>query len=259
MVPGRSIEILADKESLTRAAAAEVTARAASAVALRDVFTLVLSGGSTPRDLFALLADPNESFRARLPWGKIHFFWGDERHVPPDHPDSNYRMAKESLLDPMRIAAANVHRIQGENPDAAAAAAAYETELRTFFHLDAGAAAVAEGPPRFDLVLLGLGPEGHTASLFPGSLALAERERWVVAPWVEKFNTFRITLTPPVLNRAAAVLFLAAGEEKADALHAVLEEVGDADLYPARIVRPEEGDLLWLLDRAAAKSLSASV
>ncbi len=256
MVPGRSIEILADKESLTRAAAAEVTARAASAVAARDVFTLVLSGGSTPRDLFALLADPDESFRARLPWEKIHFFWGDERHVPPDHPDSNYRMAKESLLDPMRIAAANVHRIQGENPDAAAAAADYERELRTFFHLEAG---TPEGPPRFDLVLLGLGPEGHTASLFPGSPALAERERWVVAPWVEKFSTFRITLTPPVLNRAAAVLFLAAGEEKADALHAVLESVGDADLYPARIVRPEEGDLLWLLDRAAAKSLSASV
>jgi 6-phosphogluconolactonase len=262
MVPGRSIEILADKESLTRAAAAEVTARAARAVAARDVFTLVLSGGSTPRDLFALLADPNESFRARLPWGKIHFFWGDERHVPPDHQDSNYRMAKESLLDPMQILAANVHRIQGENPDAAAAAADYERELRTFFHLDAGAAGTAgtpEGPPRFDLVLLGVGPEGHTASLFPGSPALEERERWVVAPWVEKFQTFRITLTPPVLNRAAAVLFLAAGEEKADALHAVLESVGDADLYPARIVRPEEGDLLWLLDRAAAKRLSASV
>jgi 6-phosphogluconolactonase len=256
MVPGRAIEILEDKESLTRAAAAAVTARAANAVAARDVFTLVLSGGSTPRDLFALLADPNEPFRARLPWEKVHFFWGDERHAPPDHADSNYRMAREALLDPMGIAPQNVHRIQGENPDAALAAADYENELRTFFHEEGK---TAPGLPRFDLILLGLGPEGHTASLFPGSPALHERERWVVAPWVEKFNTFRITLTPPVLNRAAAVLFLAAGEEKADALHAVLEEVGDADLYPARIVRPEEGDLLWLLDRAAAKKLAASV
>jgi 6-phosphogluconolactonase len=207
------------------------------------------------------LADPNEPFRTRLPWQKIHFFWGDERHVAPDHPDSNYRMAKEAMLDSLEIPAANVHRIHGENPDAAAAAADYETELRTFFP-DARPAGDAGEPgarPRFDLVLLGLGPEGHTASLFPGSPALHERERLVVAPWVEKFNTFRITLTPPVLNRAAAVLFLAAGDEKADALHAVLEEVGDADLYPARIVRPEEGDLLWLIDRAAAKKLSASV
>ena len=256
MVPGRSIEILEDKESLTRAAAAALTARAATAVAARGVFTLVLSGGSTPRDLFALLADPNQPFRTRLPWQKIHFFWGDERHVAPDHPDSNYRMAKEAMLDSLEIPAANVHRIHGENPDAAAAAADYEKELRTFFQLEAGGSGIL---PRFDLVLLGLGPEGHTASLFPGSPALHEREHWVVAPWVEKFNTFRITLTPPVLNRAAAVLFLAAGDEKADALHAVLEEVGDADLYPARIVRPEEGDLLWLIDRAAAKKLSASV
>src|SRR5436305_2291323 len=256
MVPGRSIEILEDKESLTRAAGAAAPARAATAVAARGVFTLVLSGGSTPRDLFVLLADANEPFRARLPWEKVHFFWGDERHVPPDHADSNYRMAKEALLDPLSVPAENVHRIRSENPDAAAAAAAYEAELRTFFHLEAGGSGIM---PRFDLVLLGLGPEGHTASLFPGSPALHEHERLVVAPWVEKLQTFRITLTPPVLNRAAAVLFLAAGEEKADALHAVLEEVGDADLYPARIVRPDEGDLLWLIDRAAAKKLSASV
>jgi 6-phosphogluconolactonase len=253
MVPGRSIEILADKEAVTRAAAAAVTARVATAVGARGVFTVALSGGSTPRDLFSLLADPNEPFRARLPWEKIHFFWGDERHVPPDHADSNYRMAKEAMLGPVSVPAANVHRIHGENPDAAAAAAEYEQELRTFFHVE------GDTRPRFDLVLLGLGPEGHTASLFPGSPALDEREHLVVAPWVEKLQAFRITLTPRAINRAAAVLFLVTGEEKADALHAVLEEVGDADLYPARIVRPEEGDLLWLIDRAAAKKLSASV
>jgi 6-phosphogluconolactonase len=256
MVPGRSIEILVDKVALTRAAAAAVTARAATAVQERGSFTVALSGGSTPRDLHRLLADANEPFRARLPWKEIHFFWGDERHVPPDHADSNYRMARETLLDPLSIPPENVHRILTENPDAAAAAAQYEEELRRFFPAQDGA---PEAWPRFDLVLLGLGPEGHTASLFPGSPALHERERWVVAPWVEKFQTFRITLTPPVLTHAAAVLFLVAGDEKADALHAVLEEVGDADLYPARIVRPEAGDLLWLLDRAAAKRLSANV
>lgn len=256
MVPGRSIEILDDKEAITRAAAAAFTARAATAVAAQGRFTVALAGGSTPRDLYRLLADANEPYRARLPWEKSHFFWGDERHVPPDHADSNYRMAREAMLDAVPVPPENVHRILAENPDAAAAAAQYEAELRTFFSPAPGAAAA---PPRFDLVLLGLGPEGHTASLFPGSPALHEGERWVVAPWVEKFSTFRITLTPPVLNRAAAVLFLVAGEEKADALHAVLEEVGDADLYPARIVRPEGGDLLWLLDRAAAKRLSASV
>jgi 6-phosphogluconolactonase len=256
MVPGRSIEILEDKAALTRAAAAAVTARAATAVAERGRFTVALSGGSTPKDLYHLLADPEEPFRARLPWKEIHFFWGDERHVPPDHADSNYRMARETLLDPMSIPPENIHRILAENPDAAAAAAQYEAELRLFFSTPADA---PEAWPRFDLVLLGLGPEGHTLSLFPGSPALHERERWVVAPWVEKLQTFRITLTPPVVNHAAAVLFLVAGDEKEDALHAILEEVGDADLYPARIVRPEAGDLLWLLDRAAAKRLSASV
>jgi 6-phosphogluconolactonase len=253
MVPGRSIEILEDKAAITRAAAAAVTARVATAVEAEGRFTIALAGGSTPRDLYRLLADANEPYRARLPWEAIHFFWGDERHVPPDHADSNYRMAREAMLDAVPVPKANVHRILAETPDAAAAAAQYEAELQRFFALAPGT------PPRFDLVLLGLGPEGHTASLFPGSPALHERERWVLAPWVEKFETFRITLTPPVLNRAAAVLFLVAGEEKADALHAVLEEVGDADLYPARIVRPDGGDLLWLIDRAAAKRLSASV
>ncbi|HZF08959.1 MAG TPA: 6-phosphogluconolactonase [Thermoanaerobaculia bacterium] len=253
MVPGRSIEILDDKEAITRAAAAAVTARAVIAVEAQGRFTIALAGGSTPRDLYRLLADANEPYRARLPWEKSHFFWGDERHVPPDHADSNYRMAREAMLDVVPVPPENVHRILSETPDAAVAATRYDAELQRFFAPASGV------PPRFDLILLGLGPEGHTASLFPGSPALHERERWVVAPWVETFETFRITLTPPVLNRAAAVLFLVAGDEKADALHAVLEEVGDADLYPARIVRPDGGDLLWLLDRAAAKRLSASV
>ncbi|PYQ62058.1 MAG: 6-phosphogluconolactonase [Acidobacteria bacterium] len=224
---------------LMRATAEEIALAAHQAVSDHGRFTWALAGGSTPRTVYELLA--SDFYRARMPWSAIHFFWGDERHVPPDHADSNYRMARETLLDPMAIPAENVHRILAENQDAAAAATQYEAELRRFFSPPAGA---PEALPRFDLVLLGLGPEGHTLSLFPGSPALHESERWVVAPWVEKLQTFRITLTPPVLNRAAAVLFLAAGEEKADALHAVLEEVGDADLYPARIVRPDEGDLL---------------
>ncbi|HTQ80592.1 MAG TPA: 6-phosphogluconolactonase [Thermoanaerobaculia bacterium] len=253
MVPGRSIEVLADKAAITRAAAAVVSARAASAVAARGAFTLALSGGSTPKDLYRLLADPNEPFRARLPWDKTHFFFGDERHVPPDHADSNYRMAREAMLDSVPVPSANVHRVLAENPDAGAAAVQYEETLRAFFPPASGE------PPRFDLILLGLGPEGHTASLFPGSPALHETERWVLAPWVEKFATHRITFTPPVLNRAAAVLFLVAGEDKAEAAQAVLDENGDVDLYPARVVRPLEGDLLWLLDRAAAKDLSANV
>jgi 6-phosphogluconolactonase len=261
MVPGRSIEILDDKDALTRAAAAAFTARAVTAATTnaRGIFSVALAGGSTPRDLYRLLADENEPFRDRLPWERIHFFWGDERHVPPDHPDSNYRMAREAMLDRAPgapgapIPRANVHRIRAENPDAAAAAGAYEEELQAFFHLREGAR------PRFDLILLGLGPEGHTASLFPGSPAVRESERLVAAPWVEKLQSFRITLTPPVINRAAAVLFLVAGEEKAEALHHVLEELGDADLYPARAVRPVDGDLLWLIDRAAAKDLAASV
>jgi 6-phosphogluconolactonase len=239
---------------LMRATAEAISLAARQAMDDHGRFTWALAGGSTPRTVYELLV--SDFYRARMPWSAIHFFWGDERHVPPDHPDSNYRMAREAMLDPVSVPEENVHRIHGENSDAAAAAAEYEAELRTFFHLEATGVGVR---PRFDLVLLGLGPEGHTASLFPGSPALHEREHWVAAPWVEKLQTFRITLTPPVLNRAAAVLFLVAGEEKADALHAVLEEVGDADLYPARIVRPDEGDLLWLIDRAAAKKLAASV
>jgi 6-phosphogluconolactonase len=175
----------------------------------------------------------------------VHFFWGDERHVPPGHPESNDRMARETLLAPLSIPAANVHRIHGEEPDAARAAALYEEELRAFF----------SGAPRFDLVLLGLGADAHTASLFPGTAAVHERERWVVAPWIEKLGAFRITLTPVVFKHAAALMFLVQGEEKAAALHAVLEGERDPDRWPAQVAQPQDGEVLWLVDRKAVSGL----
>lgn len=238
---------------LMGAAAEEVVRGAAEAVREHGFFAWALSGGSTPRDLYQLLASP--LYRDRLPWSEIHVFWGDERHVPPDDADSNFRMAREAMLDSVPLPAANIHRIQAEEPDAELAAKAYETELRGFFHLAPDAQAPQDIWPRFDLILLGLGKDAHTASLFPGGEAVHERERWVVAPWVEAQNTFRITLTPPVLNNARLTVFLAAGDDKAEPLHAVLEGTRDPSRYPAQIV---EGNRLWLVDRAAARLLATA-
>ncbi|MFQ5694229.1 MAG: 6-phosphogluconolactonase, partial [Nitrospinota bacterium] len=176
--------------------------------------------------------------------------WGDERHVPPAHPDSNYRMAHEAMLSKVSVPPGNVHRVRAENPDAGKAAQAYERELRGFFQTG------AEERPRFDLVLLGMGPDGHTASLFPGTEALREEGRLVAAPWVGKFGAFRITLTPPVLNNAACVIFLVSGGGKAEALRTVLRGDPQPERCPAQIVRPENGRLLWLVDREAARLLA---
>jgi 6-phosphogluconolactonase len=241
------VRIFDDGGELMRAAAEAIVGDAARAVAERGRFDWALAGGSTPRALYRLLAD--DPYRVRLPWSAIHFYWGDERHVPPDHADSNYRMAREAMLDRVPVPAENVHRIPAERPDAAAAAAEYEATLRAIF---AVVATTAGEWPRFDLVQLGLGPEGHTASLFPGSPLLAERTRWVAAPWVEAQHTFRITLTPPVLNHARRAMFLVSGDEKAAALHAVLQGAREPEVYPAQIV---EGNRLWLVDRAAARLL----
>ncbi|HEY0515169.1 MAG TPA: 6-phosphogluconolactonase [Thermoanaerobaculia bacterium] len=237
----REVRIFDDVPALMRAAADEIALAAERAVAERGRFTWALAGGSTPRALYSLLA--GDAYRDRMPWSAIHFFWGDERHVPPDHPDSNFRMAREAMLDAVPVPPGNVHRVPAEEPDAQRAAAAYESTLRAFFQV-----AVGEWPG-FDLVLLGLGPEGHTASLFPGSPAIAERQRLVLAPWVEAQHTFRVTLTPPVLNHARRAMFLVSGEEKAAALRAVLEGAREPARYPAQIV---EGNVLWMVDRAAA-------
>jgi len=242
-----ALRVLDDGAALARAAADEVAQRAADAVHTRGRFRCALAGGSTPRALYRLLAGP--ALSDRFPWSATHVFWGDERHVPPDHPDSNYRMAREALLDHVPLPAGNIHRIPAEDPDALNAAVRYDAELAAAFAL------AASELPRFDLVLLGLGPEGHTASLFPGSDVVREERRRVAAPYVPQLAAFRITLTPPVLNHAAAVLFVVSGEEKSAALAAVIEGEPQPDLYPAQIVRPHDGALLWLVDRAAARRL----
>lgn len=237
------IRILKSPEELFEAAAAEFTAQASAAIRARGRFTVALSGGSTPKRLYALLAT-----KPNIPWDKIYFFWGDERHVPPDHPESNYRMVYEALLSKVPVPPENIFRVHTEERDAAGAALQYEQTLKDFFQLSPGEF------PRFDLILLGMGPDGHTASLFPGSPALNERQRLVVANPVEKFHTDRLTFTFPVLNAAATVMFLASGPDKAPMLHEVLEN-SSADL-PSQKVQPTNGRLLWLLDSAAATGLS---
>lgn len=237
------VRVLEDLAALAEAAAEEVVRAANEAVRNHGRFTIALSGGSTPKALYERLA--SDDFRDRLPWNAVHLFWGDERHVPPDHPESNFRMVREAMLDRVPVPPENVHRIRAE-VEAERAAEEYEAGMRSFF-------ALAPGQwPRFDLVLMGLGPDAHTASLFPGNPAVLENERLVVAPWVEAHHTFRITMTPPVFNRAAALLFLVAGQEKAPAVHAVLEGERDPMRYPAQVV---EGNVVWMVDRAAARDL----
>ena len=245
-----SVEIrtLTTPQELFAAAAEEVVRAANEAVAQRGRFTIALAAGSTPKSLYNLLAT---NARTALPWDRMFFFWGDERHVPPTDPDSNYRMADETMLSKIPVAAANVFRMKTENPDAAAVAEDYEQTLRKFFQVEPGQV------PTFDLILLGMGPDGHTASLFPHTAALQEKSRLVLANWVEKMKTYRITLTLPVLNAGGCVIFLVSGTDKATALHAVLEEDVPGEQYPAKLVRPRQGKLIWLVDRAAASTLSS--
>lgn len=242
----RHLKIVASAEELSRSAA-ELFARVTNeAVRTKGSFTVALAGGSTPKSLYSLLA--SETWRTQLPWPKMHFFWSDERHVPPDHQDSNYRMAYDAMLAHVPVTTENVHRIQAEHPNAEQVARNYEQALRPFFHLK------PRQFPSFDLVLLGMGADGHTASLFPGTKALHESERLVAANWVEKLNGHRITLTVPTLNNAAFVIFLVSGAEKADTLREVFS--GDErERFPVQLIRPTEGELIWLVDRAAASYL----
>ena len=247
MTSSVEIRTLNTPQELFEAAAELVASAASEAVADRGRFTIALSGGSTPKSLYTLLAT---NARTSLPWERMFFFFGDERHVPPTDPESNYRMADEAMLSKVPVAPSNVFRVQAENPDAKAAAEAYEQTLRKFFALEAGQV------PAFDLILLGMGPDGHTASLFPGTEALNEKSKLVVANWVEKLKTHRITLTLPVLNAAQCVAFLVSGTDKAPVLKSVLEGDAPGEQYPAKLVRPAQGKLIWLLDRAAASGLS---
>jgi 6-phosphogluconolactonase len=239
------IHVLDTPADLFAAAAEEFAQLANHAVQAQGKFSVALSGGSTPKGMFALLA--GEKF-ASLPWNKLYFFWGDERYVPLAHPDNNYRMANEALLAKVPVPRENVFRVRTEENDASLAALDYEQTLKGFFKLRDGEV------PRFDLIFLGMGPDGHTASLFPGTAALDETKRLVVANWVEKFKTYRITFTYPVLDAAACVTFLVAGEDKASALRMVREDPSSG--LPAQRVQLKDGRLIWLLDRAAASGLS---
>src|SRR5205814_4232330 len=239
--------IVADLAELTEVSAERFVTLALNATRDTGRFTVALSGGSTPRGLYSRLASPEIS--QKLPWDKMYFFFSDERYVPPDHAESNYRMAYESLLSKAPIPGDHVFRVQAEVKDPTLGAANYEQSLKQFFQLGAGQI------PRFDLMLLGLGPDGHTASLFPGTPALHENNRLVVANWVEKFNTHRITMTFPVLNHSACVMFLVSGKDKALALKEALDH--NSVSVPVARVRPLDGRLLWLVDREAASSLSA--
>ncbi len=239
------IRILNDSAGLFKAAAKEFALLASSAVLSKGSFCVALSGGSTPKGLYTLLASKEAP---SVPWAQTFFFFSDERYVPPSHPDSNFRMADEALLSRLRLPPQNVFRVPTEQPTPGAAAQKYEQVIQTYFALSSGQF------PRFDLILLGLGPDGHVASLFPGTPALAEKSRLVTSNRVEKLSADRITFTYPVINHAACVVFLISGKEKAGILRQVFED--DEAALPAQKVRPANGKLLWLIDRAAASSLS---
>jgi 6-phosphogluconolactonase len=237
----REIKIFDSRENLANGAAALVVEKIAEALQANAFASFVLSGGSTPKALYQLLA--SAEFRDRIDWEKVLIFFGDERCVPPDDEESNYKMAFEALLAKVSISETNIFRLKGEI-DPAEAAAEYEQEIIK----------ALGDEPRFDVVLLGLGPDGHTASLFPGSAALNETAKLVTANYVEKFDAFRLTMTFRVMNAARNVIFLMAGKDKAETLKAVLE--GDNDLpLPAQLIEPAEGKLFWLLDKDAAAAL----
>ncbi|HKQ51485.1 MAG TPA: 6-phosphogluconolactonase [Pyrinomonadaceae bacterium] len=238
------VTVLDGAEEVARAAAERFVELAQRAIDERGRFAVALSGGSTPRRAYELLA--GDDYGDRVDWSKVHVFFGDERMVPPDDAESNYRMASEALLARVSIPPENVHRINGLG-DALANARLYEDELRTFFNDDAW--------PSFDLVLLGMGDDGHTASLFPGTLALDEQAAWVAANWVEKFNVYRVTLTAPAINRAAHVIFLVTGANKAGPLGEVLKGRFNPRQLPSQLIKPLDGSLEWLVDEAAAAHL----
>jgi 6-phosphogluconolactonase len=245
----RQIQVLPDGNAIAKRTADLWLTSAKSAAQQTGSFTVALSGGSTPKTLYNLLAtDP--AFRAQLPWDKTHFFFGDERHVPPDHHDSNFRMASESMLSKVPIKPEQIHRIKAENPDAEKAALEYEQDLRSSFKLSPGQL------PRFDLFLVGMGEEGHALSLFPGTKALQDNGRLVMHNWVGKFFTERITMTAPVANNAAVVVFMVTKADKALALKGVLEGPYEPEQLPSQLFQPKNGKLLWLVDTAAASLLS---
>jgi 6-phosphogluconolactonase len=247
------VVLFPDIASLAHRAAEEFVKAANSAIARQGSFSVALAGGSTPKALYSLLAD-DPAFRSRIPWDKMHLFFGDERHAGPEDKDSNYRMANESLISKSSLKPEQVTRIKGEYDDTEKAALEYEQALRAYFKLQDGKF------PRFDLVLLGMGDEGHTASLFPGTKALHPSfHRFVVRNWVGKLYTERITLTAPAINQANQVIFMVTRADKALALKAVLEGPYEPEQLPSQLVQPASGNLLWLVDQDAGSKLNAEI
>lgn len=245
----REIIVLNNLEDLSRATAAKFVELMQANVKNGFSVNVALSGGSTPKRLYKLLADENEGFRRAVDWQKVNFFWGDERCVSPDSDENNYRMVNEILLKPLGISPAYIHRFKSEL-EAEKAVVDYENILRLAFNTHNGLI------PRFDVIFLGMGADGHTASLFPESDALDETERLVAAPFVEKFLKFRLTLTPPIINNATNIIFQVAGADKAKVLREVLEGEHNPRRLPAQIVNPRNGKVFWFLDEAAAQQLS---
>jgi len=242
------IQIFPGLEELSHAAAARFTALARERAQQGKVFSAALSGGTTPRTFLEILATPE--FSQRIPWESVHLFQVDERCVPPNHLQSNYRMIHGSLLLPVPGAAANFHRMQAEQEDRDAASAEYAAEIEKILLPAEGSA------PRFDLIFLGLGGDGHTASLFPGSTAIAESGRWVCPNYVEKLQMHRLTLTYPVLNAAGEIVFLVSGSGKAEIVRRVLDGPRNPGSYPAQGVQPAEGSVTWYLDGPASRLLN---
>ncbi len=253
VLPRHNVVILPDVAPIARRAAEEFVQASLAAVARHGSFDVALSGGSTPRALHALLVD-DPAFRSRIPWDKLHIFFGDERHAGPEDKDSNYRMARETLISKSPLKPDQITRMMGEYDDTEKAALEYQQALRAYFKLQDGAL------PRFDLVLLGMGDEGHTASLFPGTKALHPSSlRFVVRNWVGKLFTERITLTAPAINQANQVIFMITRADKALALKAVLEGPYEPEQLPAQLIQPATGNLLWLVDQDAGNLLSPGI
>jgi 6-phosphogluconolactonase len=236
------VQIFTDPQSLAAGAAEHIVALAEGTIRANGRFSLALSGGSTPQALYELLATP--AYAGRIKWERTHIFWGDERCVPPDHIDSCYRMARLALLDHVPLQPGHIHRIKGESPPSQGALE-YEHELREFFG----------DQPRLDLILLGMGDDGHTASLFPGTKALHEEKRWVIENDVPAKRMWRITLTRSAINAAANVLFLVSGRNKAECLREVLEGEYRPYALPAQLIQPTDGVLSWFVDQDAAQLL----
>ena len=245
----REIRILLDGSAIAKRAAQEFIQAALAALREKSSFDVALAGGSTPKALYGLLAT-DATLRSQVPWDKMHVFFGDERHVGPDHPDSNFRMVTEAMISKSSLRAEQVTRIKGEYPDAEQAAREYEQALRAYFKLKDGEY------PRFDLVLAGMGNEGHTLSLFPGTKALHADGRMVVRNWIGKLFTERITLTAAAASNTSRIIFMVTGADKAPALKAVLEGPFEPEQLPAQLLQPKNGELLWLVDAAAGSMLS---